>query len=117
MLVTVLLVPFFMATLLAASHKTRLSFETLKPSIQAEQDDSSQDDPSFPPLTEDQPEKAKRVATNNPEVETEVKLMNAHGLQVSLEWGFIPEERVDHAYLAWFYTVSTPPLTPPPNVA
>jgi len=26
-------------------------------------------------------------------------------------------ERVDRAFVAWFYTTSHPPLTPPPNVA
>ena len=108
-----------MATVLAASHKTRLSFESAKPSIQADHEPNSQDDQAFPPLTEDQPEKAKKTSapSNNPEVETEVKMVNSAGLLVDLDWGFLPAERVDHAYEAWFYTVTHPPLTPPPNFA
>lgn len=69
------------------------------------------------PADQEQPEESGKAPTSNSQVvEEEVKAHHRLAdLSAMFSGSFAFGERVDHAYEAWFYSVTHPPLTPPPN--
>jgi len=67
----------------------------------------------------EQPEESGKAPTSPSQVvEEEVKANHKFAdLTPMFSGSFTFGERVDHAYEAWFYSVTHPPLTPPPNAA
>jgi len=69
------------------------------------------------PADQDQPEESGKTAGGTTVlVEEEIKAKHdLADLSPMYSRAIASREKVDHAYEAWFYSVTHPPLTPPPN--
>jgi len=110
--ISVLLVPLSAFGSGQAQASTLSRFSSVESRVPLK-NDSSKDSM---PVNQDQPEESGKAPASSSQVEEEIKAH--HGvadLSAVLVRTLARVERVDHSYEAWFYSVTHPPLTPPPN--